>query len=163
MPAVTAASVPTPAMGSSRAWASARAVAMRLDFWSVLATQQDRLYERSFTPRPTPVRFPEDDLAAVVDALIGNVFRHTPQGTAFAVRVERTVRHVVLTVEDAGPGVADPDAALTRGVSIGGSTGLGLDIVARAARAAGGELEISGAPMGGARVRVSFGLAGEAR
>ncbi|MGI5403761.1 ATP-binding protein [Streptomyces sp. CA-135486] len=136
-------------------------VAMRLDFWSVLATQQDRLYERSFTPRPTPVRFPEDDLAAVVDALIGNVFRHTPQGTAFAVRVERTDRHVLLTVEDAGPGVADPDAALTRGVSVGGSTGLGLDIVARAARAAGGELEITGAPMGGARVRVSFGLAGD--
>jgi signal transduction histidine kinase len=138
-------------------------VAMRLDFWSVLATQQDRLCERSFTPRPTPVRFPEDDLAAVVDALIGNVFRHTPQGTAFAVRVERTDRHVLLTVEDAGPGVADPDAALTRGVSVGGSTGLGLDIVARAARAAGGELEISGAPMGGARVRVSFGLAGDER
>jgi signal transduction histidine kinase len=138
-------------------------VAMRLDFWSVLATQQDRLCERSFTPRPTPVRFPEDDLAAVVDALIGNVFRHTPQGTGFAVRVERTDRHVLLTVEDAGPGVADPDAALTRGVSVGGSTGLGLDIVARAARAAGGELEITGAPMGGARVRVSFGLAGDER
>ncbi|WP_328667116.1 HAMP domain-containing histidine kinase [Streptomyces sp. NBC_00322] len=136
-------------------------VAMRLDFWSVLATQQERLYERSFTPRRTPVRFPEDDLAAVVDALIGNVFRHTPQGTAFAVRVERTNRHVLLTVEDAGPGVADPDAALTRGVSVGGSTGLGLDIVARAAHAAGGELEITRAAMGGARVRVSFGLAGD--
>ncbi|MCX4584987.1 HAMP domain-containing sensor histidine kinase [Streptomyces sp. NBC_01481] len=134
-------------------------VAMRLDFWSVLATQQERLYERSFTPRRTPVRFPEDDLAAVVDALIGNVFRHTPQGTAFAVRVERTDRHVLLTVEDAGPGVADPDAALTRGVSVGGSTGLGLDIVARAASVAGGELEITRAAMGGARVRVSFGLA----
>lgn len=134
-------------------------VAMRLEFWSVLATQQERLYERSFTPRRTPVRFPEDDLAAVVDALIGNVFRHTPQGTAFAVRVERTDRHVLLTVEDAGPGVADPDAALTRGVSVGGSTGLGLDIVARAASAAGGELEITRAAMGGARVRVSFGLA----
>ncbi|MFF3244723.1 ATP-binding protein [Streptomyces sp. NPDC002870] len=138
-------------------------VAMRLDFWSVLAAQQDRLCERSFTPRPTPVPFPEDDLAAVVDALIGNVFRHTPQGTAFAVRVERTDRHVLLTVDDAGPGVADPDAALTRGVSVGGSTGLGLDIVARAARAAGGELEITRAPMGGARVRVSFGLAGDER
>lgn len=138
-------------------------VAMRLDFWSVLATQQDRLCEHSFTPRSTPVPFPEDDLAAVVDALIGNVFRHTPQGTAFAVRVERTDRHVLLTVDDAGPGVADPDAALTRGVSVGGSTGLGLDIVARAARAAGGELEITRAPMGGARVRVSFGLAGDER
>ncbi|MEU0373836.1 HAMP domain-containing sensor histidine kinase [Streptomyces sp. NPDC006283] len=136
-------------------------VAMRLDFWSVLAAQQDRVCERSFTPRRTPVRFPEDDLAAVVDALIGNVFRHTPQGTAFAVRVERTDRHVLLTVDDAGPGVADPDAALTRGVSGGGSggTGLGLDIVARAARAADGELQITRAPMGGARVRVSFGLA----
>ncbi|MEW2087383.1 HAMP domain-containing sensor histidine kinase [Streptomyces sp. NPDC005283] len=138
-------------------------VARRLDFWSVLATQQDRPYERSFTPRPTPVRFPEDDLAAVVDALIGNVFRHTPQGTAFAVRVERTDRHVLLTVDDAGPGVADPDAALTRGVSVGGSTGLGLDIVARAARTADGEMQITRAPMGGARVQVAFGLAGADR
>ncbi|MFF0063552.1 sensor histidine kinase [Streptomyces sp. NPDC005279] len=138
-------------------------VARRLDFWSVLATQQDRPYERSFTPRPTPVRFPEDDLAAVVDALIGNVFRHTPQGTAFAVRVERTDRHVLLTVDDAGPGVADPDAALTRGVSVGGSTGLGLDIVARAARTADGQMQITRAPMGGARVQVAFGLAGADR
>ncbi len=98
-----------------------------------------------------------------MDALIGNVFRHTPQGTAFAVRVERADRHVLLTVDDAGPGVADPDAALTRGVSVGGSTGLGLDIVARAARAADGELTITRAPMGGARVRVSFALAGARR
>ncbi len=134
-------------------------VAMRLDFWSVLAAQQDRLCERYFTPRPTPVRFPEDDLAAVVDALIGNVFRHTPLGTDLAVRVERTDRHVLLTVDDAGPGVDDPDAALTRGVSVGGSTGLGLDIVARAARAADGELRITRGPMGGARVQVTFGLA----
>ncbi|MEJ8638245.1 HAMP domain-containing sensor histidine kinase [Streptomyces sp. MS2.AVA.5] len=144
---------------SSRSSEMAEVVAMRLDFWSVLAAQQERLCERSFTPRRTPVRFPEDDLAAVVDALIGNVFRHTPQGTAFAVRVERDDRSVRLTVDDAGPGFADPETALTRGVSVGGSTGLGLDIVARAARDAGGELEISRGPMGGGRVRVSFALA----
>ncbi|MBD9732668.1 HAMP domain-containing histidine kinase [Streptomyces sp. H28] len=134
-------------------------VAVRLEFWAVLAAQQDRPWERYFTPRPTPVRFPQDELAAVVDALIGNVFRHTPQGTAFAVRVERADERVLLTVDDAGPGVGDPEAALTRGVSVGGSTGLGLDIVARAARAADGELTITRAPMGGARVRVSFALA----
>ncbi|MCZ7462355.1 sensor histidine kinase [Streptomyces sp. WMMC940] len=146
---------------SARPCETAEVVAMRLDFWSVLAAQQNRPCERSLTPRPTPVRFPEDDLAAVVDALIGNVFRHTPQGTAFAVRVELDDRCVLLTVDDAGPGVADPEAALTRGVSVGGAggTGLGLDIVARAARAADGELEISRSPMGGARVRVSFALA----
>src|SRR5690606_31996937 len=70
-------------------------VAERLEFWAVLATQQDRPWERYFTPRPTPVRFPQDELAAVVDALIGNVFRHTPQGTAFAVRVERADERVL--------------------------------------------------------------------
>ncbi|GAA2230504.1 sensor histidine kinase [Streptomyces indiaensis] len=147
------------AAGQAKRCDVAEVVAMRLDFWSVLATQQARSYERSLTPRPAPVAFPEDDLAAVVDALIGNVFRHTPEGTAFAVRVERAERHVLLTVDDAGPGVADPDAALTRGVSVGGSTGLGLDIVARASRAADGELTITRAPLGGARVRVSFALA----
>ncbi|WP_320782698.1 HAMP domain-containing sensor histidine kinase [Streptomyces sp. CRN 30] len=135
-------------------------VAARLEFWSVLAAQQERPYERYLTPRPTPVRFAEDDLAAVVDALIGNVFRHTPEGTAFAVRVERERRHVLLTVDDAGPGVSDPVAALTRGVSVGGSTGLGLDIVARTARAADGDLTIDRAPLGGARVRVSLTLEG---
>ncbi|WP_217168110.1 HAMP domain-containing sensor histidine kinase [Streptomyces sp. AC512_CC834] len=149
----------TAGAGTGKPCDVAEVVAMRLEFWSVLATQQERLCERSFTPRPTPVAFSEDDLAAVVDALIGNVFRHTPQGTAFAVRVERQGRHVHLTVDDAGPGVADPGAALTRGVSVGGSTGLGLDIVARAARTADGELTISRAPLGGARVRVSFALA----
>ncbi|MEU0392626.1 HAMP domain-containing sensor histidine kinase [Streptomyces sp. NPDC006208] len=136
----------------------AEVVALRLDFWSVLAAQQERPYERSFTPRPTPVRFPEDELAAVIDALIGNVFRHTPQGTAFAVRVERTDRHVLLTVDDAGPGIADPDSAPTRRSGVVGSTGLGLDIVARAARTADGDLEIGRAPMGGARVRVALAL-----
>ncbi|CAL9339790.1 hypothetical protein SUDANB145_00239 [Streptomyces sp. enrichment culture] len=125
-------------------------VAARLEFWSVLAAQQDRPCERYLTPRPTPVRFAEDDLAAVIDALIGNV------------RVERERRHVLLTVDDAGPGAADPGAALTRGVSVGGSTGLGLDIVivARAARATDGEPTIGRAPLGGARVRVSLALVG---
>ncbi|MBH5129498.1 HAMP domain-containing histidine kinase [Streptomyces sp. G3] len=145
--------------GTAKPCDVAEVVAMRLDFWSVLAAQQERPFERSLTPRPTPVAFPEDDLAAVVDALIGNVFRHTPQGTRFLVRVERREAHVHLTVDDAGPGVADPRAALTRGVSVGGSTGLGLDIVARAARTADGELTIARAPLGGARVTVSFALA----
>ncbi|MEN3585143.1 HAMP domain-containing sensor histidine kinase [Streptomyces sp. ZYX-F-203] len=140
----------------------AEVVALRLDFWSVLAAQQNRPCQRYLTPRPTLVRFPEDELAAVVDALLGNVFRHTPHGTALAVRVERHGGHALLTVDDAGPGVADPEAAPTRGVSDGGSTGLGLDIVARAAHAAAGELTIARAPLGGARVRVSFALADRA-
>ncbi|MFJ5548114.1 sensor histidine kinase [Streptomyces sp. NPDC093225] len=135
----------------------AEVVLERMEFWSVLAQQQGRSCERYATPRPTPVRVEEDEVAAVLDALVGNVFRHTPQGTAFGVRVERTEDRVVLTVDDAGPGVARPDRARTRGVSVGGSSGLGLDI---AGRSAVEPVEIGRAPMGGARVRVAFALAG---
>ncbi|MEU8567335.1 HAMP domain-containing protein, partial [Streptomyces pathocidini] len=69
-------------------------VRARVEFWSVLAGQQGRVCRLSATAEPTPVRLPHDDLAAVVDALIGNVFQHTPQGTAFTVRVERTAQAV---------------------------------------------------------------------
>lgn len=138
-------------------------VRARADFWSVLATQEGRDCRVSVTTEPTAVLLPSDDLAAVVDALIGNVFRHTPQGTAFAVVVERTAQTVVLCVEDAGPGIDDPRSALARGVSVGGSTGLGLDIAHRAARATRGETRITRGPMGGARVEVVLGLASDAR
>jgi signal transduction histidine kinase len=133
----------------------------RVEFWSVLAEQQGRSCRLLVTAEPTPVLLAQDDLAAVVDALIGNVFQHTPQETDFAVRVERTAQAVVLVVDDAGPGIADPDSALARGVSVGGSTGLGLDIAHRAARATRGEVSIDRGPMGGAHVRVTLGLAPE--
>jgi signal transduction histidine kinase len=57
-----------------------------------------------------------------------------------------------LLVDDAGPGIADPAAAVRRGVSGAGSTGLGLDIVRRVAEAAGGRLAIDRGPLGGARI-----------
>ena len=44
---------------------------------------------------------------------------------------------VTLVVEDGGTGVADPSSALHRGISGGGSTGLGLDIARAAAVATG--------------------------
>ncbi|MFJ3232431.1 sensor histidine kinase [Streptomyces sp. NPDC086787] len=141
----------------------AELVGGRLDFWSVLAAQQGRDCTRSLTGEPTPVRLPGDDLAAVVDALIGNVFRHTPHGTAFSVSVERSAQAVLLTVDDAGPGIDDPAAALARGVSEGGSTGLGMDIADRAARRTGGRLSVSRSPLGGARIQVRFTLATAAR
>ncbi|MFG2194084.1 sensor histidine kinase [Streptomyces sp. NPDC048639] len=133
----------------------------RVEFWSVLAAQQGRDCRLIATSEATAVRLPQDDLAAVVDALIGNVFQHTPQGTAFTVRVERTAQTVVLSVDDAGPGIEDPDLAMARGVSVGGSTGLGLDIAHRAARATRGEVAIARGPMGGAQVRVMLGLDAE--
>ncbi|MER8182353.1 HAMP domain-containing sensor histidine kinase [Kitasatospora sp. NPDC094015] len=136
----------------------------RVGFWSMLAEQQGRPCTFGATDEPTRVQLPEDDLAAVVDALVGNVFRHTPQGTAFAVSVLRTAQDVVLVVEDAGPGIADPDGALSRGASTGGSTGLGLDIAHSAAGATRGRLRVlRSTRLGGARIEVVLGLASEPR
>ncbi|MFC1420750.1 sensor histidine kinase [Streptacidiphilus cavernicola] len=137
---------------------AAEVVRRRAGFWSTLAEQQDRRCLVEVTGEDAPVDLPEDDLAAVVDALVGNVFRHTAPGTGFAVRLARAAQLVLLTVEDAGPGIPDPDDALVRGASAA-STGLGLDIARRAAAATRGSVRIDRGPLGGARIVVTFGLA----
>ncbi|MFD5424669.1 ATP-binding protein [Streptomyces sp. NPDC127084] len=136
----------------------AELVGRRLDFWGVLARQQQRSCTREMTSEATLVRMTQEDLATVVDTLLGNVFRHTAQGIALSVRVERSAQAVLFTVDDGGPGIVDPHSALARGVSEGGSTGLGLNIADRAVRDAGGRLSIARSPMGGARVQVSLPL-----
>jgi signal transduction histidine kinase len=94
-----------------------------------------------------------------VDALLGNVFAHTPDGTAFAVRlVARAGGGALLTVADHGPGIPEPIRwGALRGTSGGGSTGLGLDIARRAAAEAGGGLSLDAGPSGGADVTLELG------
>ena len=72
--------------------------------------------------------------------------------------VPRADGAVVLTVEDAGPGLPSVDV-INRGKSNAGSTGLGLDIVRRAALASGGSLELGRSRLGGALVRLVLGRA----
>ncbi|MFE5300615.1 HAMP domain-containing protein [Streptomyces sp. NPDC056632] len=135
-------------------------VRRRAAFWAVLAEQQARPYDLRITDETTPVCLPDSDITAVVDALVGNVFRYTPWGTALEISVNRTAHTVELAVHDAGPGIADPDGALARGGSTG-STGLGLDIAHRAALAARGAVRITRGPLGGAHVAVTLRLATE--
>ncbi len=126
----------------------AEVMADRLAFWSVLAEDQNRPWAVDGGDHPLPVPVAESDLIGVIDALIGNVFAHTAEGTAFRV----TVSASGLVVDDAGPGIADPASAVRRGVSGAGSTGLGLDIVRRVAADAGGRLEIGRGALGGTRI-----------
>jgi signal transduction histidine kinase len=123
---------------------AAAVVRDRVEFWSVLAEDTGRAMRLSLVDGPLPVGVAADELAAAVDALLGNVFAHTPDGTAFAVSLSADR---VLAVSDEGPGLAG--AAVPRGVSQGGGTGLGLDI---ARRAAAGGLDITANPGGGATV-----------
>ncbi|MFD2764375.1 sensor histidine kinase [Micromonospora eburnea] len=134
---------------------AAAVVGERVAFWSVLAEDTGRRVALDLAPGPLPVGVTDDELAAAVDALLGNVFAHTPDGTPFTVRLTHEAGQVALTVADSGPGM--PAGAVRRGASRTGSTGLGLDIADRAARASGGRLELRGGSDGGAVVLLRLG------
>ena len=142
----------------------------RLAFWAPLAEDQERPFEfvavdarpgggTDERPAPTTVAVSADELEAALDALLGNVFAHTPEGTAFRVEVRMlSDGGISLAVEDAGPGLS-PDL-VERGVSGAGGTGLGLDIARRTAEGAGGVLRIGRSAEGGARIAMELPTTG---
>ncbi|MFF4100405.1 sensor histidine kinase [Streptomyces sp. NPDC001903] len=137
----------------------------RMAFWSALAEDEGREVRLAGVDRTVRLPVARPELAAALDALLGNVFRHTPEGTPFAVDVHDAGDAVIVLVSDAGPGIADPDAALRRGNDGGrdGSTGLGLDIVRRVAESTGGDVRIGRSMLGGTEVRVWIALDDRAR
>ncbi|MCO6009444.1 HAMP domain-containing histidine kinase [Actinoallomurus purpureus] len=135
----------------------------RVAFWSVLAEDQGRDWRLDGFDHPVPVPVGQGELAAALDAVLGNLFHHTPEGTEFAVTMRTGPDRVGVLVSDAGPGIADPQFALQRGRSGGGSTGLGLDIVRRLAESTGGELRIGRSALGGAQVGIWLRTTGAQR
>jgi signal transduction histidine kinase len=143
---------------------AAAVVAERVAFWSVLAEDTERYVVTELATGPLPVALPTSDLEATVDALLGNVFAHTPDGTAFAVRlVARADGGASLTVADDGPGLPVGAPAPRRGISGTGSTGLGLDIARRSAERAGGSLRLESTGARGLQIVVELGPAAAAR
>lgn len=143
---------------------AAKVVRDRVEFWSVLADDTDRAVSLDLAEGPLRVRLSAVDLAACVDALLGNVFAHTPDGTGFAVALTaRPHGGARLVVCDQGPGLPTLDGVGTgpvrRGASASGSSGLGLDITRRAAQASGGDLLLGNDPGGGARITLDLGPA----
>ncbi|MCA2213379.1 HAMP domain-containing sensor histidine kinase [Jidongwangia harbinensis] len=145
-----------PAPGGEPADA-AQVIAARAAFWAVLAEDQQRPMDVAVAPGPLPVDVPAATLTACADALLGNVFAHTPDGTPFSVRLSaRDGGGALLVVADRGPGPGPLDGT-RRGVSGAGSSGLGLDIARQAAAASGGTLTFERGESGGARVTVVLG------
>ena len=151
-------------------------VAERVAFWQPLADDQGRLLTLAVDESPvtdpesgrtmtvrSPVGLGTEDLRELVDTLLDNVFAHTPDDAEALVGVRVSLEGdegtdtraaVVLTVEDAGPGMHRP--YLGRGHSATGSTGLGLAIVHRLAEGAGGWVLLRRSRLGGLAVTVTL-------
>ena len=103
-------------------------------------------------------------LRQVVDALIENALRVTPEGAPIVVALEGS-NGILLAVRDGGPGLTAEDAAVAfeRGAlheryrevrAVG--TGLGLSIARRLVARLGGTITVGAAPEGGAAFVVSL-------
>jgi signal transduction histidine kinase len=139
---------------------AAEVVAERAAFWSVLAQDQNRPMTVEAVHGPLPVAVGKPDLGAALDALLGNVFAHTPEGSAYKVRLTPSPSGGArLIVEDTGPGFQD-DTVGPRGASGAGSTGLGLDIARQTARASGGTFTVTRNSPHGAKITLELGPPG---
>jgi len=135
----------------------AAVVRERAEFWGALADDDERSWRLDLAvPGSVEVEVGADEVAAAVDAVLDNLFNHTPDGTGYAVALAVEDRIAVLRIDDGGPGIADPGAVLTRGHTSARSTGLGLDIARRATEVAGGELIIDRSALGGASIVMRF-------
>lgn len=110
-------------------------------------------------------------LRQVLDNLLRNAIKHTPESTSIDVTIEQTDGHAKVEVRDHGPGLPPGDARelferfrraeAGRGRGKGGA-GLGLAIVAAIVDVHGGTVTAANAPDGGARFVVSVPASPEA-
>lgn len=135
-------------------------VTERARFWSVLAEETARPLGVDVPTVGAPVPVSADDLGAALDALVDNVFSHTPARSGFRLTVASDpASGVAVAVDDDGPGLGNglgTDLVSRRGVSGSGSTGIGLSVVRRTAEGAGGSLRLEDSTSGGARVVMVF-------
>lgn len=149
-----------PVRGGVEARCDARSVVEdRVAFWRALAEDQGREVDLALPATAVEIRANAADLEAALDALLGNVIAHTPEATGFSVSLQGSLDGGgVLVVTDQGPGFTDGVAALGRGESLAGSTGLGLDIARRTAEASGGDIRLGrSANSGGACITLRLG------
>ena len=113
------------------------------------------------------VAVPADWADRLVGVLVDNACKYSPEGGTVGVTVDATGSRARLTVDDAGPGIPEDQRDLVfdrfrRATDSGGGAGLGLAIADAVTRATGGRWLVGTSPGGGARMSVSWPLAGAA-
>jgi signal transduction histidine kinase len=119
------------------------------------------------TPDGIVVAVPAEWTDRLVGVLVDNACKYSPQGGTVDVTVDIAGGRARLTVDDAGPGIPQDQRDLVfdrfhRATDSGGGAGLGLAIADAIVRATGGRWLVERSPAGGARMSVSWPLAGTA-
>ncbi len=106
-------------------------------------------------------------LAVLVRNLVDNAVRYSPPGASIRLAVAARAGHVLLTVEDSGPGMGDADTGrlgerFFRVLGSGqGGSGLGWSIVRRVAACHGAAVQVGrSGPLGGLWVQIGWQPAG---
>ena len=103
-------------------------------------------------------------LAVLLRNLLDNAIKYSPPGSLVRLQAAATAEHIVISVEDSGPGVNDEDyqrlsqrffRCVDTAASVEGS-GLGLSIVQRIISLHGAELDFSRSTLGGLKVSLRF-------
>jgi two-component system sensor histidine kinase QseC len=114
---------------------------------------------------PVPVLGERESLASMVDNLINNAIKYSPEGTTVTVHVARDGDHAVLSVSDRGPGIPPPlrervfDRFFRNPEQTQSGSGLGLAIVKSVVDRHGGEVTLGDAAGGGLLATVRLPLA----
>ncbi|HTG46246.1 MAG TPA: ATP-binding protein [Actinomycetota bacterium] len=110
---------------------------------------------------PVMVDIDPGKVERIVENLLNNAARHTPQGTPVRVLINERPDGVTLVVEDEGPGVPNElkdeiFEPFRQGESARGGVGIGLSLVYRFARLHGGDAHVEDRTGGGARFVVNL-------
>jgi len=129
--------------------------------WQAEAARHGIAFQASLDAEPAYVYVEEGALAEVLDALLGNAIKYTPDHgrIRLAVELDASGKHVRAAVADSGIGVAEEDRErvfepFTRGASAQQSSrpgvGLGLAFGKAVIEAGGGHIGVRKADLGGA-------------
>jgi signal transduction histidine kinase len=104
-----------------------------------------RSIDYSVDVRDRPVIVSDGDrVLQIVDNLLSNAFRATPDGGRITLELQRSNGQIRVAVEDTGPGIAPEhrERLFRAFVSEAGSTGLGLTIAKELSSALGGRIDL---------------------
>ncbi|MEM1161992.1 MAG: HAMP domain-containing sensor histidine kinase [Pseudomonadota bacterium] len=130
-----------------------------------IAAEKGARVDQRFADVPLPIMGNEKHIAQLVQILVTNALLHARAGVNIALSTRRDGDHVLLAIEDDGPGIAPKDRSrifdrFAKGQpsrdATGSSTGLGLAIAKSITQAHGGSISVGDSEMGGARFVASF-------